>query len=116
MRGSAKWEYVIVMRKRYQSAGRVEKGLILDELIKNKIVGHRKSAIRLRFGSQGQISKRGRKVIYNEFTVSHLRKLWVQMGQMCSKRMKAAFPKWLPYYEVPDTTKVLRNEYGFIYD
>ncbi|MBY0386012.1 transposase family protein [bacterium] len=109
MKGAAKWEYVSKMRDRYQIAGRVEKSLILDELLKNEVAGHRKSAVRLMYatGAKGETSKRGRKVLYNEFVVTHLRKLWIQMGQMCSKRMKAALPKWLPHYEVPEVARIM---------
>lgn len=107
MEGLEKWEYVKVMRARYQNADRGEKQLILDELLRNETVKHRKSAVRL-MRSKPLVtapSGRGRRRTYNDFIGQHLRKIWVQSGQMCSKRLKAAMRYWLPFYEAPDVTK-----------
>lgn len=107
MKGPGKWEYVKVMRERYRRASRKEKRLILDELLSNQIVSHRKSAVRLMGKcSVVAIKRRGPQRIYNDFIGRHLRRLWVQTGQMCSKRLKAALPHWLPYYDCPEVTKV----------
>ena len=37
--------------------------------------------------------------------VFRLKSLWLAMGQMCSKRMKEALPKWLPHYNHPQFNK-----------
>ncbi len=89
MKGASKWDYVHQMSQRYQVACRKEKRIILDELVKNLGL-HRKSAIRAL--AEVKIRKpkesRGRRRIYNDFVILHLRKLWIEMGQLCSRRMK----------------------------
>ena len=94
--GSSKWDYVRVMSERYQNACRKEKRLILDELEKNLKV-HRKSAVRALNYIKNKKPKeaRGRRRIYNDFVIQHLKKLWLEMGQLCSRRMKKALPRSL---------------------
>ncbi len=96
------------MSERYQSACRKEKRLILNELEKNLGI-HRKSAIRALGSVKAKVAKetRGRQRIYNDFVIGHLRKLWLDMGQLCSRRMKKALPRWLEHYEAPENTKIL---------
>lgn len=108
MEESSKWDYVRVMSERYQNACRKEKRLILDELEKNLKV-HRKSAIRaLALVSRNKPKEtRGRRRLYNDFVIQHLRKLWIEMGQLCSRRMKKALPRWLRNYDAPEVTKHL---------
>jgi hypothetical protein len=106
---AAKWEYVEVMSKRYQGSDRKTKNLILSELEKNLEI-HRKSAIRLI--NKVKIKKaskenRGRRRIYNDFVINHLKKLWLEMGQLCSRRMKKAIPRWIKNYDCPEICKVL---------
>lgn len=108
MEGSSKWDYVRVMSERYQGACRKEKRLILDELEKNLKV-HRKSAIRVlnSIKTKKQQESRGRRRIYNDFVIQHLKRLWLDMGQLCSRRMKKAIPRWIVHYDVPEVTKHL---------
>lgn len=106
--GSSKWDYVRVMSERYQNACRKEKRLILDELEKNLKV-HRKSAIRALNSIKSKKPKesRGRRRIYNDFVIQHLKRLWLDMGQLCSRRMKKAMPRWIVHYDAPGVTKHL---------
>ena len=87
---------------------RKEKRLILDELEKNLKV-HRKSAIRVlnSIKTKKPQESRGRRRIYNDFVIQHLKKLWLEMGQLCSRRMKKAMPRWIVHYDVPEVTKHL---------
>lgn len=113
VKGASKWEYLSIMSQRYQNTCRKEKRLILDELEKNLGL-HRKSAIRA-LGSvkvKKPLESRGRKRIYNDFVIEHLRKLWIDMGQLCSRRMKKALPRWLRDYEAPENTKTLLRRMG----
>jgi hypothetical protein len=108
-----KWDYVRKMSERYQNANRSEKCLILNEMEKNLEI-HRKSAIRSL--NQIKVNKpkesRGRKRIYNDFIIQHLRNLWIEMGQLCSRRMKKAMPRWLQHYDAPENTKILLRKMG----
>lgn len=101
-----KSEIITKLRLRYQKSGKKEKGLILDELCVN-FEYNRKYAIRLLRGKRVRIGKkRGRKNTYSDKAVSHLKKLWLLMDQLCSKNLVAALPEWLKhYYEADDIIK-----------
>jgi len=87
------------IRRRYQKASRQQKKVILDEFCAT-CQYHRKHAIRLlqrrRKPQRGQV---GRKAIYgsSEFMLA-LKRIWLASDQMCSKRLKATLPLWLPHY------------------
>lgn len=104
----AKWEYVRIMSERYHNSERKVKCLILSELEINLKI-HRKSAVRLINGIKNKKPKetRGRRRVYNDFIILHLKKLWLDMGQICSRRMKKALPRWIKHYDCPDNTKIL---------
>lgn len=78
MTGVAKYEYVQVMSRRYHNSDRKTKRLILSELEINLKI-HRKSAIRLLSTVKNKKPKenRGRRRIYNDFVIQHLKKLWL---------------------------------------
>jgi hypothetical protein len=99
MSNSAKNEYLLEIRKRYSSASKTEKSLILDEFC--TVCGYnRKYAIRLiRTREQSQYKRKGRpNKYYNSAIISFLKDLWIVTNLACSKRLKAAIPLWLPYY------------------
>ena len=93
--------YLEAIRKRYRRAKRADKGKILDEFC--SVCGYqRKYAIRL-LGSKPPKSPRrpGRPSQYNQpALVTVLRRIWLATDQMCSKRLVAAMPLWLPHYEM----------------
>jgi hypothetical protein len=99
--------YLEQIRLRYRKAGRNLKTKILDEFC--EVCGyHRKYAIGLLWGLFRRVKtksqKRGSKSIYNiENVVNPLQIIWLATNQMCSKKLKAALPLWLPFYA---------NEYG----
>jgi hypothetical protein len=92
--------YLDAIRKRYAKADRVGKGRILDEFCA-VCEFHRKHAIRLLGHSGPRPGKRaGRPPRYADpALLSVLRRIWLACDQMCSKRLKAALPLWLPHYE-----------------
>lgn len=107
MTNEARQLYTKKIKKRYKEATKSEKSKILDEYC--KICDYtRKYAIR-KLALATKIAKpkpRGAKPIYDFSFTCHLVRLWKAMGRMCSKRMKAALPLWLPY----DTTLGLTEE------
>ena len=109
----AKWEYVHVMSRRYHGSDRKNKNLILSELVKNLEI-HRKSAVRLinNIKTKRPKERRGRRRRYNDFVVKHLKTLWIDMGQLCSRRMKKALPRWIKNYDCPDNCKILLMQMG----
>jgi hypothetical protein len=96
-----KHAYLEAIRKRYCRAKRVDKEKILDEFCSVCSYQH-KFAIRLLRRTVSRAPRRlGRPSRYNQpELLTVLRKIWLSTDQMCSKRLVAAMPLWLPHYEV----------------
>jgi hypothetical protein len=85
-------EYALAMRRRYEVAGRVEKGRLLDEFCETTGM-HRKAAIRLLKRTAGpSVSRRGRPQRYGPALAGALVKLWEVSDRMCGKLLAAAMP------------------------
>lgn len=102
MSPALKKEYFEKIKERYKKAGKKEKKIILNEFC--TVCGYeRKYAIKKLSGKKKNIvkskNKPGPKLKYNDSIVPVLKNLWLAMDQICSKRLKAAIPKWLPFYE-----------------
>jgi hypothetical protein len=95
----SKQEYRLVIWERYQRAGRLFKGKILDEFCAN--CGYsRKYAIGLLSRRPERRSRKpGPPRQYDAAVLAVLKALWLDCEQPCSKRLKAAVPLWLPFYE-----------------
>jgi len=94
--------YLLAIKKRYKKACKGDKKLILNEFC--EVCGfNRKYAIRLLNTKKQIIKKRlkpGPKVVYYEpELLNALKTIWLVTDQMCSKRLVAALPLWLPFYE-----------------
>lgn len=99
-----KKSYLADIRSRYRKSDRKGKAAILNEFC---IICHyhRKHAIRLLGApfrrAKPKPRKRGSKSTYNQPCILEpLIKIWLASYQMCSKKLKAALPLWLPFYEV----------------
>jgi hypothetical protein len=92
-------EYLLAIWGRYQRAGRKYKSRILDEFC--EVCGYaRKYAIGLlQRKPRARARKPGPKRRYDEAVLAPLKAIWLLSEQMCSKRLKAAVPIWLPFYE-----------------
>jgi hypothetical protein len=95
----SKQEYLLAIWGRYQRVGRRFKSKILDEFC--EVCGYsRKYAIGLLKRKPGQRRRRpGPARRYDAQVLEPLKFIWRQAEQMCSKRLKAALPVWLPFYE-----------------
>lgn len=95
----AKREYLAAIWDRYHRAGRRFKSKILDEFC--SVCGYaRKYAISLLGRKPSRGGRRpGPKPRYDAEVLEPLKKIWLASEQMCSKRLKAALPLWLPFYE-----------------
>ncbi len=114
---NAKREYLNAIRPRYKKADKAAKKAILDEFC--RVCGyHRKYAIRLlnrrpdRGAPLAQRKKPGPKKRYHHpLILEVMQQLWRVLNLPCSRRLKAAIPLWLPYYEqhfkkaLPDSIK-----------
>ncbi len=92
--------YLKAIRSRYWRGGKKAKSIILDEFCA-VCSYHRKYAIRL-LQPRGKARKKrrpGRKPIYaSAELLTALKRIWFVSDQMCSKKLKAAIPLWLPHY------------------
>jgi len=93
--------YLLTVRPRYLKAGRAEKVQILNEFC--AVCGyHRKYATNL-MNKPVRVTKKGkpgRKSKYRGQRFSEvLQRIWHVSDFMCSRRLKAIIPEWLPSYE-----------------
>lgn len=105
-----KTQYLEAIRNRYFNSSKKGKTQILNELC--KVTGYsRKHAIKVL--TTGHITGRknsGRTKMYSAEAKIQLQKLWQIMGQICSKKMVAAIPIWLNYYQDKDICELVRAE------
>ncbi|HLC06618.1 MAG TPA: ISNCY family transposase [Candidatus Babeliales bacterium] len=95
--------YLAAIRKRYRKGNKELKTRILDEFCA-VCKYHRKYASNLLWQpfrkKRSKTKKRGKRSIYNQsYILEPLTKIWLSTNQMCSKKLKAALPIWLPFYE-----------------
>lgn len=103
-------EYIDVLKKRYMESTRAEKSRILSEFCATGDY-ERKYAIKLLGGKvPGRTKRSGPHPVYDQPFLVHLVALWRLMRKMCSKRMKAAIPLWLHYYNVETLTDDIRGK------
>lgn len=97
----SKKEYLKAIRQRYRESRREEKTAILNEFC--AVCGYnRKYAIRLLRRRTDAVIKRkpGPASVYkDEAIIKALKRIWLASEQMCSKKLKAAIPLWLPSYQ-----------------
>lgn len=97
--------YLEAIRTRYRRAGKAGKTAILDEFCA-VCEYHRKYALKLLSNKHRQHKKAKRKPgtgsrYGTPELVEVLRAIWLASDQLCSKRLKAALPLWLPHYDRP---------------
>jgi hypothetical protein len=100
MARQSKREYLRSIYKRYREGRRTEKTAMLEEFC--KVCGYnRKYAIGLLSRPLSKAAaRRGvtvRSASYSKASISTLAKVWEASGYLCSQRLKAALPQWLPW-------------------
>jgi len=115
MSTTTKYELLEAIRSRYLTASRQLKKQLLDEFC--SLCGYnRKYAIRLlnssvTVKSVKNLSKRGRKKIYNDpLIMTILRDIWIVTNLPCSKRLKSIISLWLPFYDKHPLSDNLREQ------
>lgn len=100
MARQSKREYLRSIYERYRHGRRTEKTAMLEEFC--KVCGYnRKYAIWLlscplsRAGARRRVTLRS--VTYSKTSIATLAKVWEASGYLCSQRLKAALPQWLPW-------------------
>lgn len=99
MSRKSKREYLLAIWERYQRAGKRFKGKILDEFC--EVCGYSRKYAVLLLNRKPRVRQRrpGPKAKYDAAVLEVLKAIWLLAEQMCSKRLKAALPIWLPFYE-----------------
>lgn len=102
MSDKTRQEILKSMRWRYQHRAREGRSKLLDEFC--ELCGYeRKYAIKLLRGQRrapGRVARKaGSKPKYGERERAVLKEIWLAAEQPCGKRLKAAVPLWLPYFE-----------------
>lgn len=99
-----KKSYLDITRERYGNASKLDKQVLLTEVC-NTYGYHRKHAIRLLNSRPKRRKKvklsKGRPRYDKALLLPHLKALWFATNQMCSRKLKAALPQWLPWYNLP---------------
>ncbi len=98
---SERKSYLIAIKRRNLKANKLDKKFILDEFC-NVCHYNRKYAIRLLNRKKNfPLKKRtGRKPLYDSVKfITSLKRIWFASDQMCSKRLKAVIPLWIPFYK-----------------
>ncbi len=91
-------ELLGILRGRYASAPRPERGLILDEFV--AVSGyHRKHAIRLLRQPASTTDRRGRSPVYDAAVKAALVLAWEASDRICGKRLRALLPVLVPAME-----------------
>jgi hypothetical protein len=104
-------EYLVAIVDRYKKLDKQGKTALLNEATQVTKLS-RKHLIRLLGRPKEVLAKKkasGRPAKYPVAQLlPHIRELWVQMERISGRRMKAAYPDWLPYYKHPDFTPQIR--------
>jgi len=111
----ARREAVSAVVKRYRSAGRREKGRILDEL--TAVTGwHRKHAVRVLRAKPPTPAAETvpRKQRYNSAIRDAVTALWEASDRVCGKRLKVMIPALLPALEQHGRLALSRNERALV--
>lgn len=104
----ARREYLKALVERYKKATRKQKTIILTEFC--EVCGYnRKYAILiLKKGlRQDKKSRPGRKLKYDLEFAASLKEVWEFTGRICSKKLVAAIPIWMKFFEFSDRDQKL---------
>lgn len=95
----SRMEYLRCIYRRYRKAAKIAKSKILEEFCK-VCKYNRKYAIRLLNGPLPDEKSKGhrkRSCHYSQTALTILEAIWKAAGYLCSQRLKAALPLWIPY-------------------
>jgi hypothetical protein len=105
----ARKQYLIAIIERYKKATRRQKSVILTEFC--EVCGYnRKYAILILNSNQDpklKKSKPGRPSKYDEAFIDCLKEIWEATGQICSKKMVAAIPLWIGFFDFKEAQRNL---------
>lgn len=94
--------YLTSIRERYKKGSKKERSLILKEFCSVSGYERKYAAKFIKKKQHLKKQKPGPKATYNDHVVHHLKYLWERMNHMCSKKLVAAIPLWMPFYKDVD--------------
>jgi len=96
---SSRREYFRAIYKRYRKAGLAEKGRILDEFCRVCRYNRKYAIAKLNGPALERVrtKQQARKPLYDSKVIAVLISVWMATGYLCSIRLKAALPIWLPW-------------------
>lgn len=105
-------EYLVAILSRYQSGSRQAKTALLNEAV--QVTGYTRKHLIRQLKKPAEMLKRkkpsGRHYKYpKELLISHIKRLWIAMERISGRRMKAAYPDWLPFYKHEEFTPQVRR-------
>lgn len=106
MSSDLKKEYTFVTYLRYREANKKKKTQILNEFCENLKLTRKHAIRQLQRDPRTQPKRPGRKKVYSEQAIFHLRKLWFLTEQLNSKLLKRGLPDWLENYVTSTEVKV----------
>jgi len=105
----ARRQYLIAIIERYKKATRKQKSVILTEFC--EVCGYnRKYAIQVLNPGHKRLetkTKPGRKTQYDSSFGLSLREMWEATGRICSKKLKAAIPLWIGFFNFSEDHRLL---------
>ena len=103
MSAKSRQEMLVQARFRYEKRGKEGRSLLLDEICvlcgyerkyASKVLAGKRPIV----GSEGK-QRGGSEAVYGAAEREVIKVIWLAAEQPCGKRLKAALPLWLPYYE-----------------
>jgi hypothetical protein len=105
----ARRQYLKAILERYKNANRKQKSIILSEFC--QVCGYnRKYAILVLSGSpkrSASSTRPGRRRKYNDEFIICLKEVWEATGRICSKKLVAAMPIWIKFFEFSEVHRDL---------
>ena len=105
----ARRDYIALLWEKYQAAvNRAAKSTILDEICRNLDYDRTYACKLMNKPSppkNGTVIQRQKSLVYDDIVKEHVRKLWRAMNRVGGKKLVAAMPDWLPFYDCAQPIK-----------
>lgn len=110
----ARKQYLIAIVERYKKANRKQKSVILTEFC--EVCGYNRKYAILILNSEAKDpsskTKPGRPSKYDEAFAECLKAIWEATGRICSKKLRAAIPIWIGFFDFPEKQHQLLLKIG----
>lgn len=110
----ARRQYLMAVLERYKKAKRKEKNLILNEFCQVCQYNRKYAIYILNAKSEAKTVRLrpGRPSKYDEAFALCLKEVWEATGRICSKKLKAAMPVWVQFFDFNEVNRILLLRIG----